>query len=133
MQHDILPIVEGTTVNYQARHGADRSYPLASPPARFTSRNRVGSDYPQLQGRFPIRVELDALGRDDFVRILTDPKGALIKQYMALLQTEGVTLEFTDDAIGQIAGLATTVNENENIGARRTAHRDGASARRRLV
>jgi ATP-dependent HslUV protease ATP-binding subunit HslU len=75
---------------------------------------------PELQGRFPIRVELEALGRDDFIRILTEPKNALIKQYVALMQTEGVELEFTADAIERIAELAALVNERtENIGARR--------------
>src|SRR5439155_11213201 len=75
---------------------------------------------PELQGRFPIRVELEALGRDEFVRILTEPKSALIKQYTALMATEGVTLDFTPDAIARIAELATYVNERtENIGARR--------------
>jgi ATP-dependent HslUV protease ATP-binding subunit HslU len=75
---------------------------------------------PELQGRFPIRVELEPLGREDFVRILTEPKSALVKQYTALLSTEGVTLRFTDGAIGRIADFATLVNERtENIGARR--------------
>ena len=75
---------------------------------------------PELQGRFPIRVELEALGREDFVRILTEPKSALIKQYMALLSTEGVTLRFTEGAIDRIADFAMLVNERtENIGARR--------------
>jgi ATP-dependent HslUV protease ATP-binding subunit HslU len=75
---------------------------------------------PELQGRFPIRVELDALGKDEFVRILTEPRNALIKQYIALMETEGVTLTFTDDAVSRIADFATTVNERtENIGARR--------------
>ena len=75
---------------------------------------------PELQGRFPIRVELEALGREDFVRILTEPKSALIKQYMALLSTEGLTIRFTDGAVGRIADFATLVNERtENIGARR--------------
>ena len=75
---------------------------------------------PELQGRFPIRVELEPLGREDFVRILTEPKNALMKQYTALLSTEGVTLTFTPDAIGRIADFATLVNERtENIGARR--------------
>jgi ATP-dependent HslUV protease ATP-binding subunit HslU len=75
---------------------------------------------PELQGRFPIRVELEALGRDDFIRILTEPKNALIKQYTALMQTEGVELEFTPDAIERLAELAALVNERtENIGARR--------------
>jgi ATP-dependent HslUV protease ATP-binding subunit HslU len=75
---------------------------------------------PELQGRFPIRVELEPLGRDDFIRILTEPKNALVRQYMALLATEGVTLVFTQDAIDRLADVATLVNERtENIGARR--------------
>jgi ATP-dependent HslUV protease ATP-binding subunit HslU len=75
---------------------------------------------PELQGRFPIRVELEALGREDFVRILTEPKNALIKQYVALLSTEGLIVQFTDGAVGRIADFATLVNERtENIGARR--------------
>jgi ATP-dependent HslUV protease ATP-binding subunit HslU len=75
---------------------------------------------PELQGRFPIRVELEPLGREDFVRILTEPKNALIKQYTALLSTEGLTLHFTQGAVGRIADFATLVNERtENIGARR--------------
>ena len=77
---------------------------------------------PELQGRFPIRVELEPLGREEFVRILTEPKSALIKQYTALLSTEGVTIRFTEGAIGRIADFATAVNERtENIGARRLA------------
>jgi ATP-dependent HslUV protease ATP-binding subunit HslU len=75
---------------------------------------------PELQGRFPIRVELEPLGKDEFVRILTEPKSALVKQYTALMDTEGITLSFTDDAIRKIADYATIVNERtENIGARR--------------
>jgi ATP-dependent HslUV protease ATP-binding subunit HslU len=75
---------------------------------------------PELQGRFPIRVELEALGRDEFVRILTEPRSALIKQYTALMETEGIDLAFTDEAVGRIADFATQVNERtENIGARR--------------
>jgi ATP-dependent HslUV protease ATP-binding subunit HslU len=75
---------------------------------------------PELQGRFPIRVELEPLGREDFVRILTEPKNALVRQYTALLSTEGVTLDFTPDSIGRLADIATLVNERtENIGARR--------------
>jgi ATP-dependent HslUV protease ATP-binding subunit HslU len=118
VQRDILPIVEGTTVN--TKHGMVRTDHILFIAAGAFHVSKPSDLIPELQGRFPIRVELDALGRGDFVRILTEPKGALIKQYMALLQTEGVTLEFTDDAIGQIAELATTVNERtENIGARR--------------
>jgi ATP-dependent HslUV protease ATP-binding subunit HslU len=75
---------------------------------------------PELQGRFPIRVELEALGKEDFVRILTEPQNALVKQYMALMETEGITLRFLDDAIDRIADFATLVNDRtENIGARR--------------
>ena len=75
---------------------------------------------PEFQGRFPIRVELDALTRDDFVRILTEPRNALLKQYVALMATESVNLRFTDEAVGEIARIAATVNERtENIGARR--------------
>jgi ATP-dependent HslUV protease ATP-binding subunit HslU len=75
---------------------------------------------PELQGRFPIRVELEALGRDEFVRILTEPRGALVKQYLALMETEGIDLTFTEDAVHRIADFATIVNERtENIGARR--------------
>jgi ATP-dependent HslUV protease ATP-binding subunit HslU len=75
---------------------------------------------PELQGRFPIRVELESLGTDDFIRILTEPKGALVKQYTALLETEGIAIRFLDEAIARIAEIATQVNENtENIGARR--------------
>ena len=75
---------------------------------------------PELQGRFPIRVELDALGKEDFVRILTEPKGALVTQYVALLATEGISIQFEPDAIERIADFATIVNERtENIGARR--------------
>jgi len=75
---------------------------------------------PELQGRFPIRVELEALGKEEFVRILTEPRGALVKQYTALLETEGIDLTFTDDAVRKIADFATLVNERtENIGARR--------------
>jgi ATP-dependent HslUV protease ATP-binding subunit HslU len=75
---------------------------------------------PEFQGRFPIRVELEALGKDEFVRILTEPRNALIKQYVALMDTEGVSLSFTDDAIRAIADFAQTVNDHtENIGARR--------------
>ena len=89
---------------------------------------------PELQGRFPIRVELEPLGRDDFVRILTEPKSALVKQYIALLATEGVTLTFTDDAIARIADFAAEVNERDREHRRApAAHGDGAAARRGLV
>jgi ATP-dependent HslUV protease ATP-binding subunit HslU len=118
VQRDILPIVEGTTVN--TKYGMVRTDHILFIAAGAFHVSKPSDLIPELQGRFPIRVELDALGRDDFVRILTEPKNALITQYTALLGTEGVTLEFTPDAIERIAELATLVNERtENIGARR--------------
>ena len=118
VQRDILPIVEGTTVN--TKHGMVRTDHILFIAAGAFHVSKPSHLIPELQGRFPIRVELEALGRDDFVRILTEPKNALIKQYTALMGTEGVTLDFTADAIGRIAELATIVNERtENIGARR--------------
>jgi len=118
VQRDILPIVEGTTVN--TKHGMVRTDHILFIAAGAFHVSKPSDLIPELQGRFPIRVELEALGRDDFVRILTEPRAALIKQYKALLETESVTLEFTDDAIARIAELATLVNERtENIGARR--------------
>jgi ATP-dependent HslUV protease ATP-binding subunit HslU len=118
VQRDILPIVEGTTVN--TKYGMVRTDHILFVAAGAFHVSKPSDLIPELQGRFPIRVSLDALGRDDFVRILTEPRSALIKQYTALLATEGVTLEFTDDAIERIAELATLVNERtENIGARR--------------
>jgi ATP-dependent HslUV protease ATP-binding subunit HslU len=118
VQRDILPIVEGTTVN--TKHGMVRTEHILFIAAGAFHVSKPSDLIPELQGRFPIRVELDALGRDDFVRILREPKNALIVQYTALLATEGVTLAFTDDAIARIAGLAALVNDRmENIGARR--------------
>ncbi len=118
VQRDILPIVEGTTVN--SKHGMVRTDHILFIAAGAFHVSKPSDLIPELQGRFPIRVELDALGRDEFVRILTELKGALIKQYVALMGTEGVTLEFSEDAIVRIAELATIVNERtENIGARR--------------
>jgi ATP-dependent HslUV protease ATP-binding subunit HslU len=118
VQRDILPIVEGTTVN--TKYGMVKTDHILFIAAGAFHVSKPSDLIPELQGRFPIRVELEALGRDEFVRILTEPRGALIKQYTALLETESVTLEFTDDAILRIAELATTVNERtENIGARR--------------
>ena len=118
VQRDILPIVEGTTVN--SKHGMVRTDHILFIAAGAFHVSKPSDLIPELQGRFPIRVELDALGRDEFVRILTEPKGALIKQYTALLGTEDVTLTFTQDAIERIAELATVVNDRtENIGARR--------------
>ena len=118
VQRDILPIVEGTTVN--SKYGMVRTDHILFIAAGAFHVSKPSDLIPELQGRFPIRVELEALGRDEFVRILTEPKGALIKQYTALLATEGVSLAFTPDAIQRIAELATLVNERtENIGARR--------------
>jgi ATP-dependent HslUV protease ATP-binding subunit HslU len=118
VQRDILPIVEGTTVN--TKYGMVKTDHILFIAAGAFHVSKPSDLIPELQGRFPIRVELEQLGREDFVRILTEPKSALIKQYTALLSTEGVTLRFTDDAIGRIADFATLVNERtENIGARR--------------
>jgi ATP-dependent HslUV protease ATP-binding subunit HslU len=118
VQRDILPIVEGTTVN--TKYGMVKTDHILFIAAGAFHVSKPSDLIPELQGRFPIRVELEPLGREDFVRILTEPKSALIKQYMALLSTEGLTLRFTDGAIGRIADFATLVNERtENIGARR--------------
>jgi ATP-dependent HslUV protease ATP-binding subunit HslU len=118
VQRDILPIVEGTTVN--TKHGMVKTDHILFIAAGAFHVSKPSDLIPELQGRFPIRVELEALGREDFVRILTEPKSALIKQYIALLSTEGVTMRFTDGAVGRIADFATLVNERtENIGARR--------------
>ena len=118
VQRDILPIVEGTTVN--TRYGMVRTDHILFIAAGAFHVSKPADLIPELQGRFPIRVELDSLTIDDFVRILTEPKNALIKQYVALLDTEGIKLTFLDDAVQEIARFATTVNENtENIGARR--------------
>ena len=118
VQRDILPIVEGTTVN--TKYGMVRTDHILFIAAGAFHVSKPSDLIPELQGRFPIRVELESLGRDDFVRILTEPKNALVKQYIALLDTEGITLTFTDDAIERIATLAMQVNERtENIGARR--------------
>ena len=118
VQRDILPIVEGTTVN--TKYSMVRTDHILFIAAGAFHVSKPSDLIPELQGRFPIRVELEPLGRDEFVRILTEPRNALIKQYMALMDTEGITLTFTDDAIRRIADFATTVNERtENIGARR--------------
>jgi ATP-dependent HslUV protease ATP-binding subunit HslU len=118
VQRDILPIVEGTTVN--TKHGMVRTDHILFIAAGAFHVAKPSDLIPELQGRFPIRVELEALSREDFVRILTEPRSALIKQYIALLDTEGVDLRFTDDAVERIADFAALVNERtENIGARR--------------
>jgi ATP-dependent HslUV protease ATP-binding subunit HslU len=118
VQRDILPIVEGTTVN--TKYGMVKTDHVLFIAAGAFHVSKPSDLIPELQGRFPIRVELEALGRDDFVRILTEPQNALVKQYVALMATEGVRLEFAAAAIERIAELATLVNERtENIGARR--------------
>jgi len=118
VQRDILPIVEGTTVN--TKHGMVRTDHILFIAAGAFHVSKPSDLIPELQGRFPIRVELEPLGRDEFVRILTEPRSALIKQYTALMATEGITLTFTRDAVERIADFAARVNERtENIGARR--------------
>jgi ATP-dependent HslUV protease ATP-binding subunit HslU len=118
VQRDILPIIEGTTVN--TKHGMVRTDHILFIAAGAFHVSKPSDLIPELQGRFPIRVELEPLCKADFVRILTEPKNALVKQYIALMETEGITLRFLDDAIDRIADFATIVNERtENIGARR--------------
>jgi ATP-dependent HslUV protease ATP-binding subunit HslU len=118
VQRDILPIVEGTTVN--SKYGMVRTDHILFSAAGAFHVSKPSDLIPELQGRFPIRVELEALGKEEFVRILTEPRSALVKQYVALMETEGIALEFTDAAIRRIADFATIVNERtENIGARR--------------
>ena len=118
VQRDILPIVEGTTVN--TKHGMVKTDHILFIAAGAFHVSKPSDLIPELQGRFPIRVELQPLGRDEFVRILTEPRSALVKQYTALMSTEGIALSFTPGAISQIADFATRVNERtENIGARR--------------
>ena len=118
VQRDILPIVEGTTVN--TRYGMVRTDHILFVAAGAFHVSKPSDLIPELQGRFPIRVELQSLTMEDFVRILTEPKSSLTKQYTALLETEGVKLEFTPDALEEVARFAFRVNEGtENIGARR--------------
>jgi ATP-dependent HslUV protease ATP-binding subunit HslU len=118
VQRDILPIVEGSTVN--TKHGMVRTDHILFIAAGAFHVSKPSDLIPELQGRFPIRVELEPLGRDEFIRILTEPRSALVKQYTALMETEGITLTFTPEAIARVADFATLVNERtENIGARR--------------
>ncbi len=118
VQRDILPIVEGTTVN--TRHGFVRTDHILFIAAGAFHVSKPADLIPELQGRFPIRVELKSLSEEDFIRILKEPKNALIKQYIALLETEGIKLNFTEDALVEVARYAAQVNETaENIGARR--------------
>jgi ATP-dependent HslUV protease ATP-binding subunit HslU len=118
VQRDLLPLIEGTTVS--TKHGAVKTDHILFIASGAFHIAKPSDLLPELQGRLPIRVELQALTRDDFRRILTEPEASLIKQYIALMQTEGVTLEFADDAIDAIADVAVGVNSTvENIGARR--------------
>ncbi|HEV2021939.1 MAG TPA: ATP-dependent protease ATPase subunit HslU [Terriglobales bacterium] len=118
VQRDILPIVEGTTVN--TRYGMVRTDHILFIAAGAFHVSKPSDLIPELQGRFPIRVELKSLTIGDFIRILTEPKSSLVKQYTALLETEGLKLEFTREALDEIANFAFRVNEGtENIGARR--------------
>jgi ATP-dependent HslUV protease ATP-binding subunit HslU len=118
VQRDLLPLLEGTTVS--TKYGAIKTDHILFIASGAFHLAKPSDLLPELQGRLPIRVELSALGADDFKRILLEPEFSLIKQYVALLGTEGVTLEFADDAIDEIAAVAAEVNQNvENIGARR--------------
>lgn len=118
VQRDILPIVEGT--NVQTKYGVVKTEHILFISAGAFHMTKPSDLIPELQGRFPIRVEMDSLGKEEFIKILTTPKNALLKQYKALLETEGVELIFEDNAVEEIAQLAAEVNEKmENIGARR--------------
>jgi len=118
VQRDLLPLIEGTTVN--TKHGPVKTDHVLFIASGAFHISKPSDLLPELQGRLPIRVELSALSRDDMRRILTEPEASLIKQYVALLKTEGVTVEFSEDAIDTIADIAVAVNSTiENIGARR--------------
>ncbi|HAO94412.1 MAG: HslU--HslV peptidase ATPase subunit [Deltaproteobacteria bacterium GWC2_56_8] len=118
VQRDLLPIVEGSTVN--TKYGMVKTDHILFIASGAFHVSKPSDLIPEFQGRFPIRVELDPLGEDEFIRILTEPENALLKQYKALLETEGVEVTYTDDGVREIASMATIVNERmENIGARR--------------
>jgi ATP-dependent HslUV protease ATP-binding subunit HslU len=118
VQRDLLPIVEGTTVT--TKYGMVKTDHILFIASGAFHMSKPSDLIPEMQGRFPIRVELQSLGPAEFERILTEPENALIKQYHALMETEGITLEFTGEAIKELANLSTRVNERtENIGARR--------------
>jgi ATP-dependent HslUV protease ATP-binding subunit HslU len=118
VQRDLLPIIEGTTVN--TRSGLVQTDHILFIGAGAFHVTKPADLIPEMQGRFPIRVELDSLDKSDFIRILTEPANALLKQYQALMATEGIKVTFADDAVDEIAGVAEKVNEtHENIGARR--------------
>ena len=118
MQRDLLPIVEGSTVN--TKHGMIRTDHILFIAAGAFHMSKPSDLIPELQGRFPLRAELEALGAEEFYRILTEPDNALTRQYEALLGTENVSVSFTDDGLREIAAFAQEVNtRQENIGARR--------------
>jgi ATP-dependent HslUV protease ATP-binding subunit HslU len=118
VQRDLLPLVEGTRVS--TKHGMVRTDHILFIASGAFHVSKPSDLIPELQGRFPIRVELQSLGAGEFVRILTEPRNALLRQYRALLLTEGIDLVFTDDAVAAVAELAAQVNtSSENIGARR--------------
>ena len=118
VQRDLLPIIEGTTVN--TRYGLVKTDHILFIGAGAFHVTKPADLIPELQGRFPIRVELTSLDKSDFIKILTEPENALIKQYRALMETEGIQVEYTEDAVDEIAEIAEKVNEDaENIGARR--------------
>ncbi len=118
VQRDLLPIIEGSSVN--TKHGVIRTDHILFIAAGAFHVSKPSDLIPEIQGRFPLRAELSALTKNDFVRILTEPKNALVKQYQELLKTESVQIDFTEESISEIAGLAEDVNERaENIGARR--------------
>jgi ATP-dependent HslUV protease ATP-binding subunit HslU len=118
VQRDLLPIIEGTTVN--TRSGLVKTDHILFIGAGAFHVAKPADLIPEMQGRFPIRVELDSLDKGDFIKILTQPRNALLKQYQALMATEGIKITFSDDAVDEIAEIAEKVNEtHENIGARR--------------
>jgi ATP-dependent HslUV protease ATP-binding subunit HslU len=118
VQRDLLPIVEGSNVN--TRYGMVKTDHILFIAAGAFTASKPSDLIPELQGRFPIRVELDSLGKEEFIRILTEPRNALIKQYTEMMATEGVTIVINEEAIAEIAEVAAVVNERtENIGARR--------------
>ena len=132
VQRDLLPLIEGTTV--ATKHGSVKTDHILFIASGAFHISKPSDLLPELQGRLPIRVELKPLTRDDMRRILTEPEASLIKQYIALMATEGVTLEFSEDAIDAVADIAVAVNSSvENIGARPLADGDGARARRSVV
>jgi ATP-dependent HslUV protease ATP-binding subunit HslU len=118
VQRDMLPIVEGSSVN--TKYGVVRTDHILFVASGAFHTSKPSDLIPEFQGRFPIRVELNALTREDFIRILTEPENALTKQYVALMETENLNLTFTEDAVAALAEIAAQVNaRSENIGARR--------------